>query len=264
MSVSIYLTWYRRMWRRKWTLKRMTLNIPTSLSQRNHLTISTELQVPATMRLSKKTSILELEHSNETWPEFFAFTIKFRNFIHDTYHIWELEGSEVNWVCLWLCSYYEWRISATLQFQVYKWHRHESLDNGATRDEFVHMHKKFHGWKHEEAVIFSKSGTIRFTKIIKLFNVLVQGSISTIALAQEYCLASPLEYIGNDQIIGFPLLQLEPPQCTFFVPVVKFIRWAFIVPMTDQHHLNYYLLNDVINTDMFFCLRTLVQDRLVW
>jgi len=27
-----------------------------------------------------------------------------------------------------------------------------------------------------------------------------------IALAQEYCLASPLEYIGNDWIIGFPLL----------------------------------------------------------
>jgi len=24
---------------------------------------------------------------------------------------------------------------------------------------------------------------------------------------------------------------------------------------------NYYLLNDVINTDMFFCLWTLVQDR---
>ncbi len=236
--------------------------------EHSNLAISMELQVPATMRLSKKTSILELEHSNETQPEFFTFMIKFCNFICDTYHIWELEGSEVNWVCLWLCSYYEWRISATLWFQVYKQHRHkikyESLDNGATRDEFVHMHEKFHGWKREEAVIFSKSGTIRFTKIIKLFDVLVQGSISTIALAQEYCLASPSEYIGNDRIIGFPLLRLEPPQCTFFMPVVKFIRWAFIVPTTDQHHSNYYLLNDVIDTDMFFCLWTLVQDRLVW
>src|SRR5258708_26443651 len=73
---------------------------------------------------------------------------------------------------------------------------------------FVHM-KNFHGRKREEAVIFSKLGTIQFAKIIKLFNVLVQGSISTIALAQEYCLASPSEYIGNDQIIGFPLLRLE-------------------------------------------------------
>src|SRR5258708_6200742 len=125
------------------------------------------------------------------------------------------------------------------------------------------MHKKFHGRKCEEAVIFSKSGTIQFAKIIKLFNVLVQGSISTIALAQEYCLASPSEYIGNDQIIGFPLLQLKPPQCMFFMPVVKFIRQAFIVPMTDQHHSNYYLLNNVIDTNMFFHLRTLVQDRLV-
>ena len=232
-----------------------------------NLGISMELQAPATMRLSKKTSILELENSNETQPEFFAFTVKFQNFICDAYHLWELEGSEVNWVCLWLCSYHEWRISATLQFQVYEQHRHkikyESLDNGATRDEFVHMHEKFHGWKREEAVIFSKSGTIRFTKIIKLFDVLVQGSIST-ALAQEYCLASPSEYIGNDWIIGFPLLWLEPPQCMFFVPVVKFIRWAFIVPTTDQHCLNYYLLNDVIDTDMFFHLWTLVQDRLVW
>jgi len=68
--------------------------------EHSNLAISMEPQAPATMRLSKKTSILELEHSNETWPEFFEFTIKFRNFIHDTYHIWELEGSEVNWVCL--------------------------------------------------------------------------------------------------------------------------------------------------------------------
>ena len=45
----------------------------------------------------------------------------------------------------------------------------------------------------------------------------------SIALAQEYCLASPSEYIGNDKGTGFPLLQLEPPQCTFFVPVAKFI-----------------------------------------
>src|SRR5258706_11366034 len=60
--------------------------------EHSNLAISTELQAPATTRLLKKTSILELEHSNETRPEFFAFMIKFHNFIRDTYHIWELEG----------------------------------------------------------------------------------------------------------------------------------------------------------------------------
>ena len=74
------------------------------------------------------------------------------------------------------------------------------------RDEFVCTHEEFHGQKCEEAVIFGMSGTIRFAKIIKLSDIFVQGSISSIALAQEYCLASPLEYTGNDQIIGFPLL----------------------------------------------------------
>jgi len=68
--------------------------------EHSNLAISMEPQVPATTRLSKKTSILELEYSNETQPEFFTFTIKFCNFICDTYHLWELEGSEVNWVCL--------------------------------------------------------------------------------------------------------------------------------------------------------------------
>ncbi len=106
------------------------------------------------------------------------------------------------------------------------------------------------------------SDTIQFAKIIKMFDICVQGSISSIALAQEYCLVSPSEYVENDRIIGFPLLRLEPPQRTFFVPVVKFVRRAFIVPTTDHHHSNFYLLNDVIDTNMFFCLQTLVQDRL--
>ncbi len=114
--------------------------------------------------------------------------------------------------------------STTLWSQVYEpeWCmykiKYESLDNGAARNEFIHTHEKFHGWKCEEAVIFSASDTIRFVKIIKMFNICVQGSISSIALAQEYCLVSPSEYVENDWIIGFPLLWLEPPQCTFFVP----------------------------------------------
>ena len=65
-----------------------------------NLAISMELQAPATTKVSKKISILELENSNETRLEFFTFTVKFQNFICDAYHLWELEGSEVNWVCL--------------------------------------------------------------------------------------------------------------------------------------------------------------------
>ena len=68
----------------------------------------------------------------------------------------------------------------------------------------------------------------------------------------------PLDYVGHDWVTGFPLLQLEPPQQTFFVPVVKFMRCAFIVLTTDQQHPNFYLLNDVVDTDMFFRLRGLV------
>ncbi len=158
--------------------------------------------------------------------------------------------------------------STTLQSQVYEWCmykiKYESLDNGAARNEFICTHEKFHGWKCEEAMIFSTSDTIWFAKIIKMFGICVQGSISSIALAQEYCLVLPSEYIENAWIIGFPLLQLKPPQHTFFVPVVKFIRRAFIVPTTDHHRSNFYLLNDVIDTDMFFRLQTLVQDRLGW
>ena len=65
-----------------------------------NLAISMEPQAPATTKVSKKISILDLENSNETWPEFFAFTIKFQNFIHNAYNLQELEGSKVNWVCL--------------------------------------------------------------------------------------------------------------------------------------------------------------------
>ena len=63
----------------------------------------------------------------------------------------------------------------------------------------------------------------QFAKIIKMFDIVIWGSVHSIALTQEYCLASPLEYIGYDKGTGFPLIQLEPPQHTFFVPVAKFI-----------------------------------------
>jgi len=42
-----------------------------------NLAISMEPQAPTTTKVSKKISILELENSNETRPEFFAFTVKF-------------------------------------------------------------------------------------------------------------------------------------------------------------------------------------------
>ena len=91
-----------------------------------------------------------------------------------------------------------------------------------------------------------------------MFDILVQGSVCCLALAQEYCLAPPSEYVGHDRATGFALLQLEPPQRTFFVPVVKFMRHAFIVSTMDQQHPNYYLPNDVVDIDMFFCLWDLV------
>ena len=124
--------------------------------------------------------------------------------------------------------------------------KYESLDNGATKEEFVHTHEEFHGQKCEEAVIFQPLDTIRFAKIIKFFDIYVQGSLCHLALTQEYCLVPPSDYVGHDQVMGFPLLQLEPPQQTF------------IVPTTDQQHPNFYLLNDVVDTDMFFHLRGLV------
>src|SRR5258708_39554535 len=136
--------------------------------------------------------------------------------------------------------------------------KYETLNNGATKEEFVCMHEEFHGRKCEEAVIFQLSDTIRFAKIIKMFNIFVQGSVCCLTLTQEYCLAPPSEYVGHDWATGFTLLQLEPPQQTFFVPVLKFMRCAFIVPTMDQQHPNYYLLNNVVDIDMFFHLWDLV------
>ena len=101
---------------------------------------------------------------------------------------------------------------------------YKSLDNGTMMEEFVCTHDEFHGQKREEAVIISMSDIPQFAKIIKMFDIVIRGSVHHIALAQEYCLTSPLEYVGNDKGMGFPLLQLEPPQHAFFVPVVKFIR----------------------------------------
>jgi len=51
----------------------------------------------------------------------------------------------------------------------------------------------------EVAVMTDKDGNTRLEMQHSLL-------VARIALAQEYCLASPLGYIGNDWIIGFPLL----------------------------------------------------------
>ena len=51
----------------------------------------------------------------------------------------------------------------------------------------------------EVAVMTDKDGNTRLEMQHSL-------PVARIALAQEYCLASPSEYIGNDWIIGFPLL----------------------------------------------------------
>ena len=56
-------------------------------------------------KVLKKTLIVQIEHSHEGQPEFFTFTLKYHNFICETYHLQEIEESKVSWVCC-LCSNY--------------------------------------------------------------------------------------------------------------------------------------------------------------
>ena len=137
----------------------------------------------------------------------------------------------------------------------------QSLDNGTGRDEFVRTHDEFHGRKRSDSVILRSPSGTRFAKVIKMYDVPFQRSTYTIALVQGFRLAALSEYTASDRVTGFRLLQLESPQQTFFVPVSEFIRRAFIVPVSDPPRPSYHLLNDVIDTDMFFRLQV-VSDSL--
>ncbi|KAF8316204.1 uncharacterized protein EI90DRAFT_3293745 [Cantharellus anzutake] len=160
--------------------------------------------------------------------------------LRTNYGLHNIDGSKANWVIL--RHYYKIR--------------YRSFDDGSWGEEFVRTNKTFHGRHRDDAVVMGDlSSSVRFAQVHALLEISAGLSQDLIALVSDFHMASLSEYTAQDRATGFLLFQLDNAENSHFVPVTDFTWRAFLAPTSDRQRPRHYLLNDVIDTDMFFRLK---------
>ena len=107
-------------------------------------------------------------------------------------------------------------------------------------------HKKFHGRKHEDSVIWQASNGLAYSKLIMMFKISVYTKEYDIAYVQDYTTMPLSLQSDNDKATGFQQVILGGMDSMRFDLPSSFVHHAFIVN-TDDIHLNH-------DPDMYFCL----------
>ena len=93
-----------------------------------------------------------------------------------------------------------------------------------------------------------------YAKIHLLFKISISNTTYDIAFIQDYSAVPSSMLSEDDGDTRFHCLMLEDlPTSTRFISPEEFICAAFIVK-TDDNHINCYLLNDLVDNDMYFWL----------
>ena len=108
--------------------------------------------------------------------------------------------------------------------------------------------------KQEESVILKSTQGQLYTKVHLLFQLSILGTTYEVAFIQDYS-AVPHSMLSEDnQDTGLQSLMLENlPNSMRFISPGEFVCTTFIVN-TDDNWINHYLVNDIIDKDMFLRL----------
>src|SRR5260370_37595955 len=120
--------------------------------------------------------------------------------------------------------------------------------------DIVQTHETFHGRRQEELVILKSIEGQSYVKVHLLFKVSISNTTYDITFIQDYSAVPPSILSEDDGDTRFCCLMLEdlPTSMRFILPE-EFIHAAFIVKM-DDNHINCYLLNDLVDNNMYFRL----------
>jgi hypothetical protein len=96
------------------------------------------------------------------------------------------------------------------------------------------------------------SGGLAFAKLIFMFTVTPYDGTSEqkLALVQYY---HPVQSSHSDALVGFPCLQLAPPNETKIISLESIIQGAHIVLTFGVGSADKYHINDLVDQDVCLC-----------
>src|SRR5260370_20086087 len=120
--------------------------------------------------------------------------------------------------------------------------------------DIIQTHDAFHGRRQEELAILKSIEGQSYAKVHLLFKVSISNTPYDIAFIQDYSAVPPSMLSEDDSDTRFHCLMLEDlPTSMRFISPEEFVHAAFFVKM-DDNHINCYLLNDLVDNNMYFQL----------
>jgi len=120
--------------------------------------------------------------------------------------------------------------------------------------DIVWTHETFHGRRQEESVILKSIDGQSYVKVHLFFKVSISNTTYDITFIQDYSAVPSSMLSEDDGNTGFHCLMLEGLLTSMkLISPEDFVCAAFIVKM-DDNCINCYLLNNLVDNDMYFQL----------
>jgi hypothetical protein len=132
----------------------------------------------------------------------------------------------------------------------------ESQVNWYAETNILRTHSSFHGHSQHGSILVDTSNGPSFAKLIFMFSIAADNCIGEqkLALIRYYVPSKPQP---SDTIIGYKRVSLQPPSASQILSLESLIRGAYVAPAfgSDGTRSDEYYVNDLIDDDMFVCLR---------
>ncbi|KAF7290198.1 hypothetical protein MIND_01333200 [Mycena indigotica] len=132
-----------------------------------------------------------------------------------------------------------------------------SLDSWAGEADYLRCSPQFHGRPRYDAAFVQTTDGIIVARLIFIFSCKFKDKILPFALVQPYDAPIPRPASQKDQDLGLIRFRSKPRRQTEFISVHSIIRGVYLAPDFGRNDGLEYLAADIVDTDMFFRLKSL-------